>query len=179
MPITKTEYTANLGQMLNDLTSVLKLQPWPEWNQIGLRHRAGAENAWLDAHGSLYNKELQQYTATEKDFNEWNLQTPSYTKEVIEKLSRAEGFEIGRVRYMRQMPKQGLSVHFDAEYRYHLVLETNPNALFGFKEQAGDVVAKCYHIPADSYFYKVDTTREHFVYNGGWEPRIHLVICAI
>jgi hypothetical protein len=40
-----------------------------------------------------------------------------------------------------------------------------------------DVSAKCYHIPADGYFYKVDTTKDHFVYNGGWEPRIHLVIC--
>jgi len=41
-----------------------------------------------------------------------------------------------------------------------------------------ELSAKCYNIPADGSFYRVDTTKEHFVYNGGWEPRIHLVICS-
>ena len=72
-------------------------------------------------------------------------------------------------------PKKGLSIHKDFDFRYHLVLNTNANALFGETMQ-GDVKAVCYHIPADGHVYKVDTTREHFVYNGGWEDRIHLVI---
>jgi hypothetical protein len=179
MSIIRTDHTVNLTQILVDLDSVLQLQPWPEWNQIGLRHRPEATDLWLDAHGSLYDKQLNKYTSTENDFSVWNSQTPKYTKDVIEDLARQEGFKIGRVRYMRQMPKNGLSVHFDSEQRYHLVLETNSNAMFGFKERDGNVVAKCYHVPADGFFYKVDTTKEHFVYNGGWEPRIHLVICAL
>jgi hypothetical protein len=35
------------------------------------------------------------------------------------------------------------------------------------------------HLPKDGYFYCVDTTQEHFVYNGGKEERIHLVINAL
>ena len=78
---------------------------------------------------------------------------------------------------MRLMPKTGLTVHADFEMRYHYALVTNPNAFFGEKGGENDVAATCYHIPADGNFYRVDTTRHHFVYNGGWEPRIHLVIC--
>jgi hypothetical protein len=75
------------------------------------------------------------------------------------------------------MPKSGLSVHPDFEHRYHLSIVTNKYSYFGEHVGETDVSAKCYHIPSDGYFYKVDTTREHFVYNGGWEPRIHLVLC--
>jgi len=182
MSIRKTEHTANLAQMLIDLESVLKVQAWPEvvdvGNQIGLRHRPGAADPWLDSHGSLYDRELEKFVAKETDFCQWNQHVPEYTRTVIEQLARREGFEIGRVRYMRQPPKRGLSVHRDMETRYHFVLKTNPYAFFGFT-QPGPVTAQCYHIPADSYFYQADTRLEHFVYNGGWEERIHLVISAV
>jgi hypothetical protein len=79
---------------------------------------------------------------------------------------------------MRLMPKTGLSVHADFECRYHYVLETNKYAYFGEAVNDNELSAKCYNIPADGSFYRVDTTKEHFVYNGGWEPRIHLVICS-
>jgi hypothetical protein len=77
---------------------------------------------------------------------------------------------------MRLMPKTGLSVHADSSVRYHFVLKTNPHAYIAHTFQAG---ALCFHIPADDTFYKVDTTKHHFVYNGGHEPRIHLVVCPI
>jgi hypothetical protein len=179
MSIKKLDYSIDLDLMIKDLNSVLTIFPWPEWNQIGLKHRPNAENTWLDAHGSLYDKKRNQYVASELDFSCWNIKTPEYTKFVIETLAAKENFKIGRVRYMRQMPKNGLSIHYDAEQRYHVVLKTNPGAMFGFMEKEGEVVAKCYHIPDDGYFYHADTTRDHFVYNGGWEERIHLVICAV
>jgi hypothetical protein len=146
-------------------------------NQLGITHRPGVENIWLDASGSLYDKNLQKFTGKESEFTEWNKYLPSYTKSIIQELSNYENTTFGRIRFMRLMPKTGLSVHPDFEHRYHLALETNKYAYFGEHIGSSDVAAKCYHIPADSYFYKVDTTREHFVYNGGWEPRIHLVIC--
>jgi hypothetical protein len=80
---------------------------------------------------------------------------------------------------MRLMPKTGLSIHADVEQRYHFVLNTSPAALFGEYIGDADLAAKCYHLPEDGHFYHVDTTKPHFVYNGGWEPRIHLVICKV
>jgi hypothetical protein len=182
MYINKTTVSADIEQMNRDLESILILRPWPEvvdvGNQIGLRHRLNAVDPWLDAHGSLYDSQQQKFVASETDFSKWNSATPAYTRSVVEDLAQKQGFTIGRVRYMRQPPKRGLSVHRDLETRYHFVLKTNPFAFFGFT-QPGPVTAQCYHIPSDGYFYHADTTQEHFVYNGGWEERIHLVICAV
>ena len=186
--IKKLEITADTEIMLAELNELLKTTGWPEEavingrgypsNQLGVTYRPGAELPWLDATGSLYNKHLQKFIGEEKDFTEWNPIGP-YTLETLNRLSVLENIKFGRVRYMRMMPKTGLSIHTDAEERYHFVLETNKHALFGEYTGDEDVAAKCYHIPACGHFYKVDTTVPHFVYNGGWEPRIHLVICPL
>ena len=183
--IQKLEYTANLDQMKADLDLLLSNTPWPNedfvlkssGNQIGVTHRVGAENIILDASGSLYDKENKRFVAKESDFTEINPNVGQYTKNILAILAEQEHTKFGRIRYMRLMPKTGLSIHADFEMRYHYVLETNSYALFGDASPDAELAAKCYHIPADGHFYKVDTTREHFVFNGGWEPRIHLVIC--
>jgi hypothetical protein len=183
--ITKTKFNCDLEKIKADLESLLKVYAWPEMdkekllpgNQIGLTHRSNATDIWLDASGSLYDKTLKKFTAEEKDFNTWNPHTPSYTRTILENLAEQENTSFGRIRFMRLMPKSGLSVHPDFEHRYHLSIVTNKYSYFGEHVGETDVSAKCYHIPSDGYFYKVDTTREHFVYNGGWEPRIHLVLC--
>ena len=183
--ITKINFNVDLDNVISDLNSLLAVHPWPEinfekqlpGNQLGITYRPGAENIILDASGSLYDKKLEKFTAKETDFTLWNPNTPSYTRSIIEKLAEFENTKFGRIRFMRLMPKTGLSVHPDFEQRYHLVLNTNKYAYFGEHVGLEDQAAKCYHVPADGYFYKVDTTREHFVYNGGWEPRVHLVIC--
>jgi hypothetical protein len=182
--ITKTSYQINLSQMQEDLRELLSVHPWPEinfekklpGNQLGITHRPNASDIILDSSGSLYDAETKQFRGKESDFTQWNLDTPSYTKQVIENLAAQEGTSFGRIRFMRLMPKTGLSVHRDFNYRYHLAIDTNKYAYFG-EHTDSEIYARCYHIPADGYFYKVDTTRDHFVYNGGWEPRIHLVIC--
>lgn len=182
--IKKINFNVDLAKVTDDLKSLLEVYPWPEMNvekqlpgnQLGITHRPGAENIVLDASGSLYDKKLEKFIGKESDFTLWNPNTPSYTRSIIEQLAEYESTAFGRIRFMRLMPKTGLSVHPDFEMRYHLVINTNKYAYFG--EHVGEeVAAKCYHVPADGYFYKVDTTREHFVYNGGWEPRVHLVIC--
>lgn len=182
--ITKTSFSLDLEKIINDLNFLLSCCPWPEMdintglsgNQIGLTHRPDADNIILDAAGSLYDKERKQFIGKESDFTLWNPDTPQYTRTVLEQLSDHENTKFGRIRYMRLMPKTGLSVHPDLEKRYHLAIHTNKYAYFGH-HIGQEISANCYHIPADGYFYKVDTTKEHFVYNGGWEPRIHLVIC--
>jgi hypothetical protein len=75
-----------------------------------------------------------------------------------------------------------LSVHKDKEIRYHLVLKTNNNSYIcqhiNASQNSLNPIAVCYHIPKDGNWYKVDTKRNHWVYNGGNEERIHLVVCT-
>jgi len=72
------------------------------------------------------------------------------------------------------MPRSGLSVHMDDESRYHLVIKTNPFC-YMFEVNSSNVPIGT-HMPADGYFYWVATTEPHFVYNGSFDDRIHLVI---
>jgi hypothetical protein len=186
--IKKTTHTADYNLMKQDLDQLISRLGWPERsthnnkvyppNQIGLTYRKGAELPLLDGTGSLAVYEGDKLVSTEYEFTEWVDIAPEYTKNKILELAEKDNISIGRVRYMRLMPKTGLTVHKDFEQRYHYVFDTNPNAFFGFTTE-GDVQAQCYHIPQSEHFYKIDTTIDHFVYNGGWEPRIHLVICEV
>lgn len=187
--ITKTNFTADHRQMHQDMLDFINnAGGWPEaqtingkyysGNQVGLKCRRDAEFPLLDSIGSLYDKENKVFLSTERDFSQWVDNVPTYTRERIEDLELYRGIKFGRIRYMRLMTKTGLSVHFDTETRYHYVLDTNINSFFGEKTE-GELAARCYHLPADNCFYHVDTTRKHFVYNGGWEPRIHLVLNVI
>lgn len=183
--IEKTDVCADLVLMKAELLFITEKIGWPKKldlqgktlssNQIGLNHRPGAENQFLDNVGSL----MAQTIAKETDFTEYNDMIGETTKQALETLSRVEDVKFGRIRYMLLPEKTGLTVHTDTEIRYHYVLETNPNAFFGERVEDTNLAAKCYHIPADGHFYRVDTTRPHFVYNGSREPRIHLVICSI
>jgi len=183
--ITKTEFKADYQLMYKDMTDLINNVGWPEdrtidgkfysGNQLGVKYRPGAQYPMLDCIGSLYDKATKTFTGYEHEFTEYVDELPEYTKNVIKQLETDANIKFGRIRYMRLLTKRGLSVHLDLEKRYHYVFDTNPNAFFGEKTE-GELAAKCYHIPNDGHFYLVDTTREHFVYNGGWEPRIHLVL---
>lgn len=186
MIITKTDFKVDLDQMRTDLDSVLKMQSWPDSplntdlvaNQISLKHRPN-HISWLDGIGSLKDKAGNSF-AKESDFTEYHPLLPEYTKNVLINIEQTQNVKFGRVRYMRLMGKTGLRVHMDFEDRYHLALVTNQFAMFGHYYEGKDLeVAKCYHIPADGHLYNVDTRIPHFVYNGSWEERIHLVCCVI
>jgi len=171
--INKLDLTIDPNKLRSDIEYILDLYPWIKHNQIGLRHRPG-ENPWTDAHGSLIDKTTGIRRAFEKDFTEWNPLIPVYLKSCLEKLKDQYSIELGRIRIMRLLPNRGLSVHNDDEVRFHLVLKTNLKSYFF---EVNDNVPVGHHIPADSHFYKIDTRRTHFVYNGGDDERIHLVVC--
>lgn len=176
--ITKLHMSANIDKINDELNAIIYHHTeWGSDNQIGLRHRINCQNQWKDSIGGLVDRKTRQRLAYEKDFSEWNTGTPTFTKIVLSELAEKEKIILGRVRFMRLQPKFGLSMHIDYEPRYHLVLQTNKSAVFGECFTDNTVRAMCYHIPADNNWYKIDTTREHFVYNGGWTPRIHLVVC--
>lgn len=179
MFIKPLELTADVKLMQLNFDEIFAMTKWGVENQIGLSYRKGAADIWKDCIGSLYNRETGIDIADERDFTELNSKIPVYLKTKLEELATIENIKLGRIRFMRLMPKAGLTVHTDTSVRYHFVLKTNPNAYIAHTFNAGNISALCFHMPADGNFYKVDTTKPHFVYNGGQEERIHLVICPI
>jgi hypothetical protein len=157
---------------------------WGKTNQIGLRSRLNTEDQWFDGAGSLYDRGSSIFKNTESEFTEWNLGSNHYIRQQVERLQELEKFSAGRVRIMKLLPKTGLSVHSDNEVRYHLVLKTNNKAVFAFnngmlpKLTDYTEMGTFYHIPADSHWYWIDTRQVHWVYNGGIEDRIHIVVCS-
>lgn len=184
MHIKKLEFTSDYGSMLTEYNAITSKVPWLPLNQIGLTSRPGATDVWRDAGGSLYNRATGEKLGNECDFTVWNIASRNYIRQQIEALARYENTSIGRVRIMKLMPKCGLSVHKDLEIRYHYVFQTNKKSFFCYNESAiredSDlpVTAVCYHIPQDGHWYKADTTKVHWVYNGGDTERIHLVVCG-
>jgi len=178
MFIQKLDLTANVAQVLEDLKTIRTMAPWEPHNQISLVHRPAVTDLaerWKDGTGSLFEKGKR--LAREEDFTEINDQVPTYTQEVLQRLATHENIEIGRARFMNLGFHRGLGVHQDESVRYHLVIKTH---VFAYIAQArpGQVeAATCYHLPADGFFYKVDTRVPHFVFNGDQRQRIHLVIC--
>lgn len=176
MFIQKTNITVDLFKVQESLETILQKTSWSEKNQIGLTHRKGAENKWHDSTGSLYDRVNNIELIKESEFTEMNSEIPDYLLSILQQLCDSQGIEIGRARFMRLLPNTGLSVHNDTTERYHLVIKTNKHAYIAHTMYAGVMAAACFHMPADATFYKVDTTKQHFVYNGGSEERIHLVI---
>lgn len=180
MFIKKLDFTADIELINQDLKDILNVTEWGIENQIGLTHRSVLQkNKWKDCVGSLYDREKEIDIANEQEFTQFNNESPEYVKSILIQFSKVENFKIGRVRFMRLLPKTGLTVHADTSIRYHLVLDTNPHAYIAHALPSYSPSAICYHIPKNGHFYRVDTTHPHFVYNGGQTPRIHLVICPI
>lgn len=175
MFIEKLNFTVDLEQVRKDLETILEKTTWHN-NQIGLTYRPGAKDPWNDSTGSLYDRINNIELVKESEFTEFNTNTPSYLTHILNTLCEIQNFEIGRARFMRLLPKSGLSVHSDTSERYHLVIKTNIDAFIAHTMKASGMAAICFHLPDNATFYKVDTTKKHFVYNGGSEERIHLVI---
>lgn len=175
MFIQKTNINVDLDKIIKSLDIILEKTTWHQ-NQIGLTHRPRADNTWHDSVGSLYNRIDRTEQVRESAFTELNPEIPEYLSFALTQLCDLQGIEIGRARFMKLPSRTGLSVHVDNSERYHLVIKTNKHAFLARTIHTEEIAAACFHIPADGYFYKIDTTKEHFVYNGGFEDRIHLVI---
>ena len=171
--IKKLSLSSDLNEMTNGLNDILNINPWDTSNQIGLNYTPGATNTWQDNTGSISTRfgGKERY---ESDFIEWNIFS-KYIKDQLNMLADIENINLGRVRFMRLNSKTGLSVHEDTGVRYHYVISTN---IHSYIMEIRNNMLMGYHLPADSNWYKVDTTRKHTVYNGGWTDRIHLVVCT-
>jgi hypothetical protein len=191
MFLKKLDITSDSNRINNDLITILETQTaWSEndniWhmrNQVGLTSRPDSIDPWQDCIGSKYDYKNDVYLFNENDFTRWNIDQSWYVRQQLELLRDTLGIELGRIRFMRLLPRTGLSVHRDYELRYHLVLKTNPAVVFAHHVTTdSDIelpsVAQCYHIPQDNHWYELDAREPHWVYNGGEQERIHLVVCG-
>lgn len=189
MFIKKLEYTSDSTEILSVTNELISQhgEVWEKMNQLSLTSKSDSEDIWLDGTGSLVDRNTNVRRAEEWDFNLWNLPPENIIRKQIELLSQhLDGIQFGRIRIMRLLPKTGLSVHKDKELRYHLVLQTNSRAYIAHETSDIDptrsilpTTAACYHLPNDNHWYEIDTRETHWVYNGGNEERIHLVVCGI
>jgi len=174
--IIKLPLTADLEKIRSEYEEFVSIGRYNCNNQLALKNRPNCEDVFLDGVGSLFDQKSKSFFAKESEFTEYNPYVGEYTKKIIRELELSENVRFGRIRYMRLPPKTGLSVHYDMEARYHLPIYTSPTSMIC--EYSGEALAaKCHHIPENGHFYIADTTRNHFVYNGSFEDRIHLVMC--
>jgi hypothetical protein len=185
MFIKEINLAVDLDKLKTDINQLLTVTTWEPLNQIGLKYRPAAVDPWADSLGSIYDRKNASDLALENNFTEWNPQTPEYTRSIIDQLAQTLNIGIGRVRFMLLKPKTGLTIHRDKEVRYHLAIDSNPDAYISiskFSKTTDEDLGSCgvnYHIPANGYWYLVDTRYRHHVYNGGNTDRIHLVVCGI
>ena len=135
-------------------------------NQLSITSRCG--NNLLDGVGSI-----RDYGgATEKDFNEINWPFKDTCIERILHDIVADGYAIGRVRFMRMKPKTTYTYHMDCEERLHFAITTNAGAMIIVDDEV-------VRIPSDGTGYMVNTTKYHTAVNAHNSERIHLVITLL
>lgn len=178
--IEKTYLTSNLSMIYEEADSLITKHGWSSRNQIGLTHRHSDVNIWHDSTIALYDKKTKFYYGREYDYVHWNLPETSYIRQQVELLRINEKLIPARVRIMKLSPKTGLASHRDGEIRYHFAIKTNKNCYISqVIDDSNELEIKSisYHIPLDSYWYRVNTRVNHWVYNADdTNERIHLVI---
>jgi hypothetical protein len=167
--IQQLRYQVSLEQLQQDLDQVLLLTQWHYYlgtGQIGLTHQPGALLPWQDAVGARF--------AGEELYSEFNDLLPPTLKAVLEGLAEAEGIQIGRTRFWLMPASTHIVLHRDLTVRYHLSMKTHKDSYFVELTAGTDLLR--HHVPADGFFYRVDTTRNHAYYNRGSDESLHLVI---
>ena len=96
-----------------------------------------------------------------------------YTRSILEKFEKL-GLKLRRVRYSILEPSELIPWHFDKMHtclRMHIPLITNPDVRFVLGNQKIDMKPGKLYIGNFNY--------PHYVFNGGTENRVHLLIDAI
>jgi len=186
------DFKVNYEQMLDDYDYIIqKAFGSTEWDESVITRGTGIHlrgDDFLDTTNFINEAGGNYRTLTKEEvkvfidkhlekYSFWNKNCPEYTRNTIDALSEHLKFPIHRARYLRMQPGMGLPIHNDADVRYHFVIHTNPKAFFATTDTIEDLTNLKYeHMPVINHFYRVDTTKPHFVFNAGTSPRIHLVI---
>lgn len=78
---------------------------------------------------------------------------------------------IGEARLLKLSSAESYTAHSDPDDRYHLAIITNP---YCYLQDLSN--QKLYHIPADGYVWRMDTSQIHVASNFGGRDRIHLTV---
>ena len=78
---------------------------------------------------------------------------------------------IGEARLLKLSSAESYTAHADPDDRYHLAITTNS---YCYLQDLSN--QKLYHIPADGYIWRMDTSQIHVATNFGGRDRIHLNI---
>ena len=177
------EITVSHELMLEDYQSIVqKAFGSAEWNKDTIERGTGIQLRGAELLDTTnYNVNTpppSEWDAIIEKYSFWNDACPEYTKTAIESLSEYVGFKVHRARYLQLLPGLGLPIHTDyGGPRYHFPLITNPKAIFGTVSDIDTFEnPQIEHMPINNFFYQLDTTKPHFVFNAGKSPRIHLVI---
>jgi aspartyl/asparaginyl beta-hydroxylase len=135
---------------------------YEQTRQIALQTFTSSTDPWYDG------TRRQSQIGRDTDYDQL---VPGLRGTYFEELFAALPFKPFRARLMSLDPKIAYSVHRDETPRFHIAINTSEHARFVFTEKEHVI-----HIPADGRVYFVDTREEHTAFNGGSEPRLHLVV---
>ena len=145
-----------INQIPNDESSI-------KGNNIRGRYWTIADDTGKEVSRDI-NIDESKYTQLVPEFED------TYFKKVYDVLSKR--FKLGRVRLLLKEPRSTLSWHKDPECRLHVPIITNKGCSMVIEN-----VAK--HLPADGKVWITNNTKYHNFFNGGEQPRIHLVACVL
>lgn len=140
------------------------MYPYINW----VRSKNGSMQSCLQYHKQPDNDGAGSFRDTGKLETDYKNVNAMYANTAFEEIMNDVGAV--RSRLMNMITHTCYSVHQDKAPRYHMALDTNPDAFFVFPE-----TEQICHIPADGYIYEVDTTRKHTFVNAG-PDRTHLVM---
>ena len=154
----RTEITVDIQNVLEEYNKHKDEWPWAN-NKVALNNHTGQE---YDVTDTRYKLVYTEYKYINRIFKN------TLWEQMIDQLP----IKKGRARLQIMKPTSVLDLHRDFEQRYHLAIITDPACLFLDAEEN-----KTYHIPADGFWYKVDTTKLHSALNASNNcDRLHLVV---
>jgi hypothetical protein len=171
-PVKRLLKLENFSGLPKNFEAFTSLPEFKASNQICITSKSGED--LFGATGAIWDMHKKNIAAHTSDFTVLNSvfrdslvsEVFDFTKEYVEKNFRVR---LGRVRFMRLSPKTCYSYHIDdAEFRFHIPLNTNQNCFFVVADEV-------YRMDLPFYLYKLETSKIHTAVNASFEIRDHLV----
>lgn len=167
--VKKLEYYYDLQQIKAEVASALKAIDISKLTVKQLLLTCPTETSNHDFYGTgkIYDKTQKKYLIPQESFCEFN---PRFRDTYLESIWKDFPFPVGRVRLMMLTQKHAYSLHCDAEPRFHIAVDTNPDCYLIYKDRP-----EWFHVPADGHLYRVETNYFHSAMNCSEELRTHIV----
>ena len=160
----RTDVKYDLNRVLTEWENIQNSVKWYRDTQTALQFAEGNECPYTDPCGSFTNR-VSENVDSEYDIIKT---VPDYEGTIFEKILK--DWDAYRTRILLRKKQTTYTVHTDVTpFRYHLALITNPDAYVVYPTHE-----RLFHIPADGYVYRMNTTEPHTVMNCG-PDRYHLV----